>query len=209
MISGEEVIVVGYSGHAFVVIEILLAMGLKPAGYCDVTRKNNNPYGLEYLGHEADPAVMKGLRGRTCVVAIGDNALRHRVSANLLQHHVALVNAIHPSAVVSGSAALGLGVMIGAQCTIGPRATIGDGVICNTGSIVEHECDVRSYGHIGPGAILAGNVRIGSGCLVGANSVVRQGLNVGTGAIIGAGAVVVSEIPEATTVAGNPARPIG
>ncbi|HAO47433.1 MAG TPA: hypothetical protein DCQ97_10945, partial [Chitinophagaceae bacterium] len=65
--------------------------------------------------------------------------------------------------------------MIAAQATINPLARIGKGAICNTGCIVEHECVVGDFAHIGPGAVLCGNVSVGEGSFVGANAVVRQG----------------------------------
>ena len=40
------------------------------------------------------------------------------------------------------------GVMIAANATINPLAKIGTGAICNTGGIIEHECEVGDFAHI-------------------------------------------------------------
>jgi len=41
---------------------------------------------------------------------------------------------------------------------------------------------------------------------IGANATILCGVEIGAGAIVGAGAVVVRDVPENTTVVGNPAR---
>jgi acetyltransferase EpsM len=37
---------------------------------------------------------------------------------------------------------------------------VGKNVILNTGCIIEHECVLGDAVHIGPGAVLAGNVKL-------------------------------------------------
>jgi sugar O-acyltransferase (sialic acid O-acetyltransferase NeuD family) len=96
--------------------------------------------------------------------------------------------------------------MIAANVTINPLAKIGRGAICNTGCVIEHECEVDEFAHIGPGAVLCGNVKIGQQTFVGANAVIRQGITVGKNVMIGAGAVVVKNVPDNTTVIGVPAK---
>ena len=98
--------------------------------------------------------------------------------------------------------------MNGAGVLVNPLANIQEGAICNTGCIIEHECVVGAWSHIGPGAILCGNVKVGEGTFIGAGAVIRQGIHIGENCIVGAGAVVVKNIPNGSVVAGVPARPI-
>ncbi len=55
---------------------------------------------------------------------------------------------------------------------------------------------------------LAIPVVIEDDCFIGYGSVILMGVTVGKGSIVGAGAVVTSDVPPGTVVAGNPARVI-
>ena len=200
-------ILIGYSGHAYVVYGILHAAGKKVTGYCDVTEKEHNPFKLHYFGPENSDAAVKAIKQHGYFIAIGDNLLRKKIYDNLQQRNLLPLNAIHPSSVIDASAAIAAaGVMISANVVINPLAEIRTGAICNTGCIIEHECIVGDFAHIGPGAVLCGNVKIGAGTFVGANAVIKQGITVGKNTMIGAGAVVVKDVPDNVTVIGVPAR---
>jgi acetyltransferase-like isoleucine patch superfamily enzyme len=49
-------------------------------------------------------------------------------------------------------------------------------------------------------------VHIGQKCWIGANALVLKGVNIGRGSVVAAGAVVTSEVPSRSLVAGVPAR---
>lgn len=200
-------IIIGYSGHAFVVYGILKASGHIITGYCDVIEKEYNPFNLSYFGTENSDSAVAACKQNGFFIAIGDNLLRKKIYENLLQNNVVPANAIHPSAIIDPSANISkAAVMISAGVTINPLATIETGAICNTGCIIEHECLVGEFAHIGPGAVLCGNVKIGSGTFVGANAVIKQGINIGNHTMIGAGSVVVKDVADNVTVVGVPAK---
>lgn len=201
-------ILIGYSGHAFVVYGILQAAGKKRVvGYCDVVEKEYNPFNLSYHGTEASATGLSTLRKHDFFIAVGDNSIRSRIQEQLEKENLIPVNAIHPSAVIDPVARISeSGVMIAANVIINSLAQIGKGAICNTGCIIEHECVVGEFAHIGPGAVLCGGVAIGNGTFVGANAVIKQGISVGKNAVIGAGAVVVKNVPDNLTVVGVPAK---
>lgn len=67
---------------------------------------------------------------------------------------------------------------------------------------------IDDFVSIGPGAVLTGNLRIGSDVLIGAGAVICPNLTIGKGAKIAAGAVVRSSVSEGATVIGNPALPV-
>jgi len=55
---------------------------------------------------------------------------------------------------------------------------------------------------------LSGSVRIGEDAFLGTGATVTPGIRISARAIVGAGSVVIRDVPDATTVAGNPAREI-
>lgn len=200
-------ILIGYSGHAFVVHGILKATGKTVVGYCDKEEKTYNPFSLKYFGEEVSAYAMEHFPQLGFFIAIGDNVIRKKIYEHLAKREFYPWHAIHPSTIVDSSVVIApYGVMMAAGVIVNPLAKIGIGTICNTGCIIEHECVVGDFAHIGPGAILCGNVKVGEQTFVGAGAVIRQGIQVGNNAIIGAGAVVVKDVPDNTTVMGIPAK---
>ena len=207
--TGRRICIIGYSGHAFVVIETLNAQGFGVTAYCDVQEKPFNPYQLTYIGNETDNTVIKELKDSYLFfVTIGNNSIRKQVYDFLAGKQLKTVVATHPSAIVSGGIKIEAGTLIAGGAIVQAQTQIGKGVICNSGSIIEHECVIGDFAHIGPGAILCGNVHVGNGTLIGAGAVVNPGITIGSNAIIGSGSVVIRNVPDFATVAGNPAREI-
>lgn len=200
----KPVAVIGYSGHSYVIIDILLNAGRMVTAYCDSGEKERNPFHLQYLGTETE--AIEQLKGYDYFIGIGHNGIRRKVYQALFDHLGNPVNAIHPSAVISASVEMNYGIMISANATINPLVTLGTGVICNTSCSIDHECIVEDFAHVGPGAVLCGNVKVGANTFVGANAVVKQGVTIGQNVTIGAGTVVIRDIPDNTMVVGNPQR---
>ncbi len=200
-------IILGYSGHAFVVCGILKNAGQTISGYCDREEKPYNPFQLTYFGNEHDARALAAMEQKGCFIAVGDNTIRNNIYHQLALKGIRIFNAIHPSAIADASVNIAAqAVMIAANVTINPLANIGTGVILNTGCIVEHECVVGDFSHIGPGAVLCGNVKIGERSFIGANAVIRQGITIGKNTMIGAGAVVVKDVAHHAVIVGNPGK---
>jgi sugar O-acyltransferase (sialic acid O-acetyltransferase NeuD family) len=204
----KNIALIGYSGHAYVAFEIFFSQGMIVSAYTDLQEKASNPFALKYLGSESDAAVLDELKKYTYFVATGDNKLRRSISQKLEPLLGPAENALHKTAIISRSMNAGSGNMFAPRCVINPLVRIGNGVICNTGSIIEHECVLHDFVHVAPGAILCGDVTVGEGTFVGAGSVVRQGIRIGSNVMIGAGTVVVKDVPDNCTVIGNPQKMI-
>lgn len=203
----KKFILVGYSGHGFVVADILQKIGRDILGYCEIEEKIFNPFQLEYLGFEEDIAENVFVNNEI-VVALGNNAIRQKVSEMLMEKGCSFISVIHPDTNIGFGVEIEKGSVIMAGVVVNTIAKIGKGVILNTSSVIEHECKIGNYAHIAPGAVLAGNVKIGERTFVGANAVIKQGVIVGKDVIIGAGSVVIKDIADNETWVGNPARKI-
>ncbi len=200
-------ILIGYSGHSYVINSILRALGIKPTGYCDTEEKIKNPFSLKYFGKETSEVGIKALSKNDFIIATGNNTLRRNIFNNLAVRNLLPVNAVHPTSVIDSTVDVAShGVMVAPNVTINAFAKIGTGVICNTYAIIEHECIIGDFAHIGPGAVLCGNVIVGENSFIGAKAVVREGVTIGKNVTIGAGSVVVKNVPDNVTVVGNPAR---
>ncbi|RYG28496.1 MAG: N-acetylneuraminate synthase, partial [Chitinophagaceae bacterium] len=155
-------IIIGYSGHSFVACGILLASGKPVTAYCDFEEKEYNPYDLTFLGSENSEEGHEAVMNSEFFIGVGDNRIRQKVYERLAGFEKFPVNATHPSAIIDTNATLAKnGVMICAGVVINPLAQIEDGAICNTGSIIEHECHVGKFAHIGPGSVLCGTAVVG------------------------------------------------
>jgi sugar O-acyltransferase (sialic acid O-acetyltransferase NeuD family) len=202
----KDIAVIGYSGHAYVAIDILLSASQKVTAYCDAEEKEYNPFSLQYLGKEADARITEVLKRYDYFIAIGDNAVRSSIYKKLLPVLGNPVNAIHPTAVISPSVKMKDGIFAAANISINPFVQIGTGVICNTSCSIDHECVIGNFAHIAPGAILCGNVKVGDNSFIGAGSVVKQGVKIGNNVMIGAGCVVIKDVENNCIMIGNPQK---
>lgn len=206
MSASKQLMLLGYSGHAFVVADTALACGYTLAGYMDQEVKQLNPFHLNYFGSEQEPSALNHLHHVVVFPAIGSNAVRNKLLTFIEQHNLQTCSLIAPTAIVSTYSHIGLATFVAPRAVVNPLAKIGKGCIINTGAVIEHECTIGNYSHIAPGAILAGNVSVGTGSFVGAGAVIKQGIRIGNQVTIGAGAVVLHHIPDNETWVGNPAR---
>ena len=202
----KEAIIIGYSGHAYVMIEVLKTLGYDIVGYCEQEIKQVNPYNLKYLGEECSPSNLALFTSTSAFIGIGNNFIRSKVLNALKNHHVLMPSVIHPASLISATAKVDFATLIMPGVIVNALVDIGRGVICNTSSIIEHECTLGDFGHIAPGAVLAGNVTVGENTFIGANSVIKEGITIGRNVTVGAGSVVIKNISDGEVVAGNPAK---
>lgn len=203
---------VGAGGHAKVVLEILMAdpaydvIGLLDA---DLSLAGTMLLDVSVLGDDA--LLESQYHGGVSHAFIGlggaaDNRPRRRLYEKVRAVGFDVVNAVHASAVVSPSAAVGRGATVAANAVVGPDATLGENVIVNTAAVVDHDCRVGDHVHVAIGARLASGVVLEQGAHIGAGATILQGVWVGVDAVVGAGAVVIHDVEPGVVVAGVPAR---
>jgi sugar O-acyltransferase (sialic acid O-acetyltransferase NeuD family) len=204
---GKQVII-GYSGHAFVVLDAAEKAGLHVEFYAEKEELTQNPFKLKYLGFEGDENFEGWDKGYEFILGVGDNRIRESVSNLIVTNEEKLRLVIHPSANIGSKVEIGDGTFVASGSLINPLAKIGKAVIINTGAIVEHECEIGDFVHIAPGAVLAGNVKVGERAFIGANAVIKEGIEIGNDVIIGAGTVLLNNVSDNEKLVGNPARVI-
>jgi sugar O-acyltransferase (sialic acid O-acetyltransferase NeuD family) len=205
-----DIIIAGAGGHGRVVLDILrsAAQTHNVIGFLDANQALHGAQiaGVPVLGHlNLLPKLkQKGLAG--AIVAIGDNRVRASYAKKLTAAGLELVNAIHPSAVISRTAAIGRNVVIAPGAIVCTDAQIADSVVLNTAATIDHECEIGQAVHVCPGVRLAGRVSVGEGAMLGIGAAVLPCLRIGEYAVIGGGALVRNDVPAHATAVGVPAR---
>ncbi len=207
MYDNNDISIIGYSGHSLVVLDAANEAGIIVSSYCEKDEKSFNPFNLKYLGDESKEHFDWGAVG-SFILSVGDNQIRKKLFRLVISQGKQFITVAHPNARISAKAEIGIGNFFAVNSIINAFARIGNNCILNTACVVEHECRVFDHVHIGPGAILAGNVTVGECSFIGANAVVKQGVEIGENTVVGAGSVVLQNIPNNEVWVGNPARKI-
>ena len=209
----ERIFLVGASGHAKVVADIVERQGRYDIAFLvdsDLVLKGRQVYGYDVIGSEAD---LLERREHDCVeagiAAIGSNSIRTRVGDWIAAQSFSLVSALHPSAQIGRGATIGKGTVVMPGAIINSDSSIGNCVIVNTRASIDHDCVIGDGVHVAAGATLCGTVKVGGGTFICAGATILPNLNIGRNCVIEAGAVVVADVPDLVTVAGCPARPVG
>jgi acetyltransferase EpsM len=201
-----KVIVLGNGGHSKVIQEMISSLKDYEmiAVLDDRYSSENEEKGILYGPFSS----LKNLLDQDVkvVIAIGNNTIRKNVASSLPVRTNQYLSLIHPTAVVSPTAAIGNGTVVMPNAVINAEARIGKHCIINTGAIVEHENTIGDYTHISPNATLTGNVSISEGVHIGASASIIPGMEIGSWSIIGAGSTVIQSIPAYCKAVGTPAK---
>ena len=192
-------ILFGASGHSKSIIDIADSIGEHITIIYD-----DNPR-AEAICHIPVKKYHKGVSiiNDTVIIAIGDNKNRKHISEILKANYTTL---IHHMAYISKWSSVGDGTVVMANAVVNSCTAVGNHCIINTAAVIEHDCEIADYVHISPKACLAGGVSVGEGSHIGTGASVIPGIKIGKWTTIGAGAVIIKDVPDGTTVVGNPGR---
>ncbi len=204
-----KLLIYGAGGHAKVVCDAALKAGFTILGFLDDDPKKHGTYLWEWPILGGRERLREGFTEKVWVVlGVGNNQMRHTLAQWIASLGYPFARVVHPTAVLGRGVTVGEGTVIFAQVVVNPDATIGQHVILNTASSVDHDCFVGDFVHIAPGARLAGQVHVEEGALIGVGAAVLPGRRIGAWSTVGGGAVVIRQVPPHQIVAGIPARPL-
>ncbi len=200
--------IVGAGQHGMVVWDILVAAGHEVVGFVDDSpdlgaTEASRFRPLTRVDVVATPEALPPHDG--VIVAIGDNRARARRFEELRAAGHRFVNAIHPSAAISQTTRLGVGVVVGACSVLDFDTEIGDNVIVNHRSVVAHGTRIRSHAHVAI-AIVGAGCEIGEGVFLGLGSVVNSRVSVGDWAFCRMAARVFADVDPAAKEQGPTGR---
>lgn len=162
------------------------------------------------LGSTDDDGFLK-LIGKKCEAFIASDDTKLRKSLVKMLHevrHVQPVNAVHKSAVIATSAAIGYGNFIDQGVKVGAGAAIGQHCLIHAGAIIGGEAKIGDLVQIGHGTVINPGAEIEDEAFIGSGVTVIGGITIGKGARVGAGSVVIQPVKAGETVFGNPAQKV-
>jgi len=198
--------ILGASGHGKVVADIAECCGWQRVVFFDDAWPDVGTNGVWQVVGDTEVLLDKISDYDGVIVGIGNNAIRHQKLQLLDAVDVNIVSLVHPSAIISNYASIGVGSVVMAGVAVNVDVKTGCGAILNTGCSIDHDCVLGKSVHVSPGARLAGSVHIGDRSWVGIGAVVRQSVDIGKDVMVGAGAAVISDLPDSVTALGVPAK---
>jgi sugar O-acyltransferase (sialic acid O-acetyltransferase NeuD family) len=157
---------------------------------------------VKWLG---SPLSYQPEEGDLFAIAIGDTSAKALICAALAAKGGRFLTVIHPSAIISRSAKLGAGVIVGPNSYIATHAMLGDYVCVNSLSGIGHDAVVGASATISSQVDVTGGVTVAEEVFIGSGARLLPKISVGARTRIGAGAVVVRSVKPDTTMFAKPA----
>ena len=204
----RNLLIWGAGGHAAVVADIARLAGWTVVGFIDDHAGGAAPVmgrGVSVYDRAGAEALVRG-GARHAAVAIGDPRVRLGKASLLEAWGCTFPVLVHPRAVVADTAMVEAGTVVCPGAIIAPLARIGRFCIINTLASADHECDLGEGVHLCPGVHLAGRTVVGRGTWIGVGACVRDRVRLGEWCFLGTGAVLVTDLSDASLAFGVPAK---
>lgn len=160
----------------------------------------------KFFGNKITPEIAKTI---WAVIAIGTPGIKEKIAKELSVVGFCFPSFIHYSNVIASTASISSrGVIVFPQCIISSDVVLKDFSYVNFQCGIGHDAEIGEFVQINPGSQIGGHTIIGKGTLVGSGSTIIQKINVGKNVVVGSGSTVFTDVPDDTTVMGNPAKRI-
>ena len=200
-----SIIIIGAGGHAARIANVAHGSGMNVIAFVDDDKAGANLLDIPVI------AIQQCINEHTnenLAIAIGDNAVRERVSN---EYRSAMPNAkfppvIHNSAVIGINTKVGDGTVVMPHVNIGPNCKVGVFCILNTSSSIDHDCEMDAFSSIAPRVVTGGNVKIGLSSAISIGSTVKHGVVIGDDVVIGANSYVNKTVESNVEAYGSPCK---
>jgi sugar O-acyltransferase (sialic acid O-acetyltransferase NeuD family) len=172
-------------------------------GFLDNRTDLDVPSELPIIG---DPLSYKSVDGDIYICALGDPKLKRFYTENIRNQGCDFIR-LRTEVDIGDRTKISRGCIFERKVSIGTDALLGEFVTVLALSIIGYGVRVGDFCQIGSFVFIGGNAKIGNDVVIHPHSTILPGVNIGNGAIVGAGSVVIRDVPENTTVFGNPAKP--
>lgn len=210
MVRSRGIMLIGGGGHARSVLGAMQRAGLEVSGIVerDSSLVGTKVLGVPVVGTDADLTALaaKGAEAIVTVGKVGNEKARAALCKRCRDEGFVMATFVAISAIISSEVSIGSGTVVLEGAVLNARSNTGEDCIINTGAIVEHDVNIGDRVHVATGARVCGGVSIGDDTFIGAGATVIQGIRIGDNSVVAAGSVVTRDVPEDTTVRGNPAR---
>lgn len=209
----QHIVILGGSGDGMVALEGLRqmqAMGLpvRPVGFLnDAMPKGDMLAELPVLGRLDDwTALPEHMLLLPALHKLKAMPQRTRRLAGLQVPAHRWASLIHPTAVVAAGSGPGPGSYVGPYVVIQPGARLGAFLSLRAGANVGHDCELGDFVYMGPNSVLCGRAVLERGVHLGPGAVITDEIRVGEFSVVGAASAVSRQLPSAVLAMGNPAR---
>lgn len=206
-----KMILIGAGGHARSCISCLEYNGIEILGLLDCAEMvGKSISGYSVLGTDENimdyiPTVDGFL---ISVGQIEQSNIRSKIYLKVISAGGKMPVIITSDAFVDRNVLIGNGSMVMHRAFINSGVQIGVNAIINSCALIEHDVFIGDHVHISTSAVINGGCCIGNGSFIGSGAILRNNISIGSNVIIGAGTIVVKDLIEPGTYAGNPARRI-
>jgi len=140
------------------------------------------------------------------VCTVGDPRIKLDICNRMLERGGRFANVIHPTVTIGPRSTLGQGVImemlsgLSVDVTVGNFVTINAHTGCGHDAVVEDGCTISAFCDV------TGHAHLERGVFLGSHATIMPGVRVGEYSVVGAGSVAIRNVKAGQTVIGVPAK---
>jgi len=209
----RNVVVIGTSGHAKVIVDILKKdSNYRLLGCLAHSKADIESFcGIPVLGEDAELSdLVERYQIHALVIGVGDNFRRSQIAARIQQFNpgVQFARAIHPQAIIAEDVQIGEGSVVMAGTVINSGCQIGRHCIVNSRASLDHDSILEDFSSLAPGVTSGGDCHIEQFSAVNIGAILAHGVTVGRHSVVGAGSLLLQSVESHVVAYGSPAKVI-